>query len=243
MIKTLPSVVVPVPSRLIAHLAPQNSFDSTYRDFDSSSRISDKGRSVWNETPRPFITSPQMIDSLKRNGVRVILDAACGDGRNLIPLAKAGFRVTGLDFSPEALGRCEVRCDYALFTGERSNVNLVPGRLEDVPRIFSVGEFDAVVWDFQSVHEADPSRIVDNFAYALRKGGFVLAEFMSTKDPHYGNGKQIMENVFIQGEKGKEQLIRLYTPKIIASLFEKHFEIKGFVRKLLLGSTTRGWIC
>lgn len=34
-----------------------------------------------------------------------ILDIACGDGRNLIYLARLGYHVTGIDFSEEALNR------------------------------------------------------------------------------------------------------------------------------------------
>lgn len=33
------------------------------------------------------------------------IELACGDGRNLIPLAERGFRMTGVDFSPIAMTR------------------------------------------------------------------------------------------------------------------------------------------
>ena len=37
--------------------------------------------SVWNEEPTPFFT--RLIDFLKYSGVKTILDAGCGDGRNI----------------------------------------------------------------------------------------------------------------------------------------------------------------
>ena len=38
-----------------------------------------------------------------------ILDAACGTGRTLVPLAEAGYRVTGVDSSPAMLGEARLK--------------------------------------------------------------------------------------------------------------------------------------
>lgn len=43
--------------------------------------------------------------------VRDILDLGCGQGRFLVPLARAGYRVTGLDNSPDMLAACRRRLD------------------------------------------------------------------------------------------------------------------------------------
>lgn len=53
------------------------------------------------------------VDYLKKGSV---LDIACGDGRNSIFLSENGFKVTGVDFSNEALKRLLV------FSKERSQI-------------------------------------------------------------------------------------------------------------------------
>lgn len=40
-----------------------------------------------------------------------ILEPACGSGRALIPLARAGHAMSGFDTSPEMLARAQARCD------------------------------------------------------------------------------------------------------------------------------------
>lgn len=44
-----------------------------------------------------------------------ILEPACGSGRTLVPLLKAGHDVTGFDTSPEMLAQCRARCAEAGF--------------------------------------------------------------------------------------------------------------------------------
>ena len=39
-----------------------------------------------------------------------ILEAAVGSGRVIIPLLEAGFTVDGIDYSPEMLESCRIRC-------------------------------------------------------------------------------------------------------------------------------------
>lgn len=45
----------------------------------------------------------KVIQKFKRNKVHTVLDLGCGSGRHSIELAKNGFKVTGMDFSKEAL--------------------------------------------------------------------------------------------------------------------------------------------
>src|SRR3989344_3900671 len=63
-----------------------------------------KRLSVCRENASPFFTNK--IDYFKHLGLKKVLDAGCGDGRNLVEFAKAGFQVTGIDISEEALNRC-----------------------------------------------------------------------------------------------------------------------------------------
>lgn len=45
--------------------------------------------------PNPEIMA--LVPELKNRGVRLVLDAGCGVGRHLLPLARAGFQVLGVD--------------------------------------------------------------------------------------------------------------------------------------------------
>jgi len=64
-----------------------------------------------------------------------ILDAGCGTGSLAIMLARAGFRVTGLDFSPEMIRRARVK-DAA---------GAVEWRVGDITALDLGATFDAVV--------------------------------------------------------------------------------------------------
>ena len=45
--------------------------------------------------PNPEVMA--LLPELQAEGVRRVLDAGCGAGRHLVPLAAAGFRVVGVD--------------------------------------------------------------------------------------------------------------------------------------------------
>ncbi|MBK9973606.1 MAG: class I SAM-dependent methyltransferase [Planctomycetes bacterium] len=53
-----------------------------------------------------------------------VLELACGTGRTLVPMAKAGARVTGLELAPDMLATCKQAVEAA---GLARNVTLVKG--------------------------------------------------------------------------------------------------------------------
>jgi SAM-dependent methyltransferase len=104
-----------------------------------------------------------------------ILDLACGQGRHSIPLAALGYRVTGLDLSPEVLAR-------AASSARDSGVPVCWIRA-DMQRLPLAAAFDAVVNVFTSFgylesQEADQS-VVEAVARALVPGGVFLLETVS----------------------------------------------------------------
>lgn len=106
-------------------------------------------------------------------GARV-LDLACGWGRHSIELARAGFRVTGLDLSETLLARARRRAGAA-----GVEVEWVRGDMREPGR---GGEFDAVLSLYSSLgyflSDEEDLRVLRGAREALRPGGLFLLETM-----------------------------------------------------------------
>lgn len=178
-------------------------WDKVYKNFKSK-------RSVWRENATLFFTSK--IDFLKSSGVKRIVDAGCGDGRNLVEFAKAGFEIYGIDISKEALMRCRKLCKG------RRKVSLSLQNLEAPD--FRKSFFDAVICDFVSAHLRHPAKVISNFSRVMKKGGYLLVEFTSPEDPLFGKGEKISKNEFVN----KGFYLRFYDLKSIKKLL-KSFRI------------------
>jgi SAM-dependent methyltransferase len=59
-----------------------------------------------------------------------LLELGCGTGRALIPLAESGYRVTGVDLSPEMLRIAQAKAEAA---GVADRVTLIQGDYAEVP--------------------------------------------------------------------------------------------------------------
>lgn len=98
-----------------------------------------------------------------------ILDIACGFGRVAGPLARRGYRVTGIDFSPQQLQLAEQR-------------NPGPTYLEADMRRPPPGPFDAAVNLFSSFgyfeDRRDDAAAVGAWARCLRPDGVLVMELM-----------------------------------------------------------------
>src|SRR3989344_4931894 len=114
----------------------EKQWDKVYQEFKG------KRPSVWRENATPFFTDK--IDYFKSLGLKKVLDAGCGDGRNLVEFAKAGFGVTGIDISDTALEKCRKNCS------KYRNVNLAKMGLEKPD--FKPNSFDIVICDFVMAH-------------------------------------------------------------------------------------------
>jgi SAM-dependent methyltransferase len=79
-----------------------------------------------------------LLPELKRDGVRRVLDAGCGVGRQLLPLAQQGFQVVGVDREAAVL---EVLKSKLVATGLPALLLLAD--LQELP--FTEGRFDLAV--------------------------------------------------------------------------------------------------
>jgi len=102
-----------------------------------------------------------------------ILDAPCGYGRHSAPLARAGYRVTGLDRSEAMLAEARRR------GGEADNPRWFQGDHRALP--FEDESFDLVLNLFSSLGyrgEDGDRQTLAEFARVLRPGGALVVETM-----------------------------------------------------------------
>jgi demethylmenaquinone methyltransferase/2-methoxy-6-polyprenyl-1,4-benzoquinol methylase len=105
-----------------------------------------------------------LVSRLPRDGGSV-LDVATGTGLVAMELRRRGFRVTGLDQSPEMLARARVR-----FHGD---VELVEASADAIP--FPDGTFDHLTFTYLLRYVADPAATLRELARVVRPDGIVVS--------------------------------------------------------------------
>jgi SAM-dependent methyltransferase len=100
-----------------------------------------------------------------------VLDLACGSGRHSRTLADMGYRVTGLDLSPQSIERAQQLVPEAAF------------RVQDMRQLDAKAQFQAVFNFFTSfgyfTHEADNLAVLNGVQRALVPGGHLLLDFFN----------------------------------------------------------------
>jgi ubiquinone/menaquinone biosynthesis C-methylase UbiE len=95
-----------------------------------------------------------------------VLDVACGTGNASIPAARAGARVTGLDFAPGLLEIARERAADAMV-----EIDFIEGDAQDMP--FEDASFDRVVSIFGHMFAPDHARTAAEMKRVLRPGGLI----------------------------------------------------------------------
>jgi len=112
--------------------------------------------------------------ALKLPSAAEVLDLACGQGRIAVPLAQAGYRITGLDYSEHLL-------NVARQTAADAGVDITFHRadMRDIPAEWH-GRFDAVINIFTAFgyfeSEAEDQKVLAGVASALKPGGQFLID-------------------------------------------------------------------
>ena len=186
-----------------------NSLNDKYgHGWEMAYQHGSQDQSLWKEQPIEFL--PGKVPTLKSLGVRSILDAVCGDARNLLFLAQQGFNGTGLDISPSGLAKANRK-----LRGANIPACLVDGDLVELPAPFPEGLFDAVACLDVFGQIPDTGRMVTGFRKVLADGGFLLVNFYTPDDQTFGEGIEIAPNTF----EYKDTLFKFFTettvPKIL----------------------------
>jgi SAM-dependent methyltransferase len=100
-----------------------------------------------------------------------LVDLACGRGRHAIPLARAGFRVTGVDYSEKMLLMGKAKA-------EREGVSVKWVR-EDMRTFRRPGSYDLFLSLFTSFgffSDPENQRVLENIGASLKKSGTLLLD-------------------------------------------------------------------
>ncbi len=105
---------------------------------------------------------------------RNVLDVGCGEGQNLIFLAKHGYRVTGVDFSDIAISKAKKFASDASIKAE-----FIIGDIREVP---VMGAFNIVTSSFviQHISETDKESFIKRLMTRTKGGGCNLLIYFST---------------------------------------------------------------
>lgn len=109
--------------------------------------------------PVSAVFADDMMRHVKLDGAEV-LDLCCGHGDMTARLSDGGARVTGLDFSQEALKRAQKRAP---------NATLVRGDAQDLP--FADNHFDAVMCNLGLLHVPNRQKALSEIRRVLKPGG------------------------------------------------------------------------
>jgi tellurite methyltransferase len=123
-----------------------------------------------------------LFDQLLRgrfDGVRTVLDAGCGGGRNLVYLLRGGFEVHGVDRDARSVER--VRRLAAELAPDLPPENFQVAEVDALP--FADAAMDAVISSAVlhfAADEAHFGRMVDEMWRVLRPGGLLFARLASS---------------------------------------------------------------
>lgn len=137
----------------------------------------------------------------KEKAIRV-LDAACGDGKNLADMVRIPeFFCVGCDSSPSALNVCQreviirnkKNVEYGLLDEKRvHNFCLVECQLEDMP--FPDDHFDAAICIDVINHSREPYEIFNELKRVVKKNGLMYFSLFNIEDE------------IISGDKHKDEM-------------------------------------
>lgn len=200
----------------------ENMYDQLIQHFKPNTYMGDA--SFWNHkfkqrSGAPLMPEAELVSDFPEGTTpKKILELACGDGRNLLYLAKMGHEVTGIDFSEAALSRLE---DFA--AEETLAITTLKHDLNTAHFISTLAEYDVILINHYRLHESLYPLLEEHLAMdgILWVNGF--AEL--PKD-----NPQITENDLIVSDDFKQLTLSPVTQKkytVNGRTFVKHIYQKG----------------
>ena len=134
---------------------------------------------VWGPAPNRFVAA-----ELAGLAPGRALDVACGEGRNAVWLAERGWRVTGIDFSEQAIDRAR-----RLAADRGVDVTFSVGNVLTAP--LESGAFDLVLISYLQLPPEERATVVRRVVTALAPGGtfFLVGHDLRNHDEGQGGPK------------------------------------------------------
>lgn len=147
---------------------------------DGVIRLFDEAAETYENVGVDFF-APIGAELVRRAGIRAgedVLDAGCGAGAVLVPAARAGATVIGIDLAPRMLSRAghaaaDAGVDVTLAVGDAQAPDFPPG------------SFDLVTAGLVLFFLADPIGALRAYGRLLRPGGRVAFTSFRSYDPRY----------------------------------------------------------
>ncbi len=139
------------------------------------------------------VSPPELMEFIATHTPGQALDMGCGTGTNVITLAKAGWQVTGVDFTPRAIRRARQKA--------QANHLTVDLRMENVTRLKSEsGKFDLILdmGCYHSLAQGKRPVYIANIERLLAEDGtFLLYTFLGSGFGRTGPGSSESELHYI----------------------------------------------
>lgn len=147
---------------------------------------------------------------LDGKGITQVLDLGSGNGRDAFYLTARGYEVTALDISSAALTHIKEKAPQIKCICSDIAAYNYPARTYDMV----LSNLSLHYWDDETTR-----RIVAQIARCLKPGGYFCLTCKSTKDPSYGVGEKIDENIYL-----KEYVRHFFDKNYMADILQD-FEI------------------
>lgn len=133
--------------------------ESDKEDWNDMYRVSNS----FKKTPNQLL-----IDTIAHEKPGTALDIAMGQGRNALYLAERGWRVTGIDFSDEALHQAREAA-----TRRNLSLDAIQGDIEH-------WDYGVERWDLVSmIYAGDDAQMVERLQRSIKRGGLFVLEFFA----------------------------------------------------------------
>jgi 2-polyprenyl-3-methyl-5-hydroxy-6-metoxy-1,4-benzoquinol methylase len=178
----------------------------------------------YSQYPANLIRINFIVERLRKNKVRTILDAGCGTCGPMIKLLKEGFNVRGFDFSEDMVeqGKKELRkvgCDPNL---------IYSADLEDASNL-PTERFDAVLALGVFPHILDEKRALSNMGKLLNPRGVVFIEFRNDLFAAYTLNKYSVE-FFLNRVVDLDSLPQVIRDEVI-DFYSSRFQVDKPIRQ------------
>ncbi|MFD1178853.1 class I SAM-dependent methyltransferase [Paenibacillus puldeungensis] len=131
--------------------------------------------------------------NFKTGDNKVIVDFACGSGRNTIVMAKMGFDIYAVDYNMDCLLLTKEKIDKLQY----SKIQYIQNERTDIP--LSPESSDCLVaWGaLFYVNGKERTELFKEIYRVLKPGGLFLADYRTKEDSHYGRGREIEKDLFV----------------------------------------------